>query len=232
MQTCKELKDTVESPKTKDYWTRVAAHLVWRNDISEIEESRFLNLFYINEGYAAAMDKVIIMIKKAVHTRATFGYDKCFNDDNDDADADETEMVLDARKLKCIKYWSLHVNTNLEFQTRMKLLEHVGTSHNTHKMTAHDCLTTDMKEIAKYLVMQSLVSQSPNHDPVTAARLRKWARDFADLPGISNETKAELMKDLRSCMMHRWEGNKMLKVSRGKIQEILGSLFDEAIEYY
>jgi len=60
MQTCKELKDTVESPKTKDYWTRVAAHLVWRNDISEIEESRFLNLFYINEGYAAAMDKVII----------------------------------------------------------------------------------------------------------------------------------------------------------------------------
>ena len=227
MQTCKQLKDLVDGSKNKDYWTRVAAHLVWRNSVDRIEESRFLNLHFIDEGYAAAMDKVVSLIKKSVKSRATVGHDD-WNQDEIEKENEEVEPVTNAYRIRSIKYWSPYMDATLEMQTRMKLLENLGTPYDTYKLSASDCLISDMKQIAKHQVTKMLESKSPNHDQVTAAELRKWVREFAEMPlGISNQAKAKLISDLRSCMMHRWDGKKMVKVHRTTLVDILGSLLSE-----
>ena len=160
------------------------------------------------------MDAVVILIKKNVVDRGTIGHDILIHD---------ADTALE--NAKCIKFWAPHMKATLEVQTRMKLLEHLGSEDNYYNFPAHDCLTMEMKEIAQKQVSNLLMNDHPNdHDPIRAAQLRKWARDFADLPGLSNQTKTKLMGDLRACITRRWTGTHLLKVSRSDIVRVLDTL--------
>jgi len=225
MQTCRQAKDAVES--NQEYWTRVAAHLVWRGDVAEIAATRFAALFYIDEGYACAMDKVVRLIQRAVQQRGTVGHGFYFDVSED---TEEEILVADdtTTNRKCIEYWSPYVHETLEVQTRMKLLETPSTNLNVYRLSDEECRTLPMKDIAKSEVMRNLENQFLDEEHTGAAMmLRKWARDFAELEPheiAGQSQKAKLIHDLVMCIVYRWDGAKLLKLRRSAIVQILGAL--------
>ena len=77
----------------KEYWTRVAAHLVFANSLLSLDATRFSFLVYTPEGYYAAMNEVISRINKEVEIFGTIGFELS-SDDNDEMAA-ECKTVIE-----------------------------------------------------------------------------------------------------------------------------------------
>ena len=62
MRTCKRLRDACD--RNQEYWTRVAAHLVWREMVPSIKFSRAETFLYSNDSYFRDMNCSLAHIQR------------------------------------------------------------------------------------------------------------------------------------------------------------------------
>ena len=173
----------------KEYWTRVAAHLVFANSLLSLDATRFSFLVYTPEGYYAAMNEVISRINKEVEIFGTIGFELS-SDDND-------EMAAECKTV--IEYWKPYIHASLEVKTRMQLLDEHNTLGDSCRLTVQQCHGMTMKEIAKTLVMKMVTPREDEQDEKGAKKLREWVREFKALPNLSDDTKSSMMRKLLKC---------------------------------
>jgi len=207
-QTCRRMRAALDD--NAEFWGRVAAHLAW-SESHPLSFTRLEHLVYIDQGYFAAMNEVVVRIHREVTVRATIGLVDMEEDDDDDDD-NPFQFDAEAEKARLIAYWAPFIGASLETTTRAQLWFKILPASSlgftpgdeellrTMLIQAEELQTMPMKAIARRLVRER-VKRWPKPKRNSMRRLHKWARDFAEAPGMPNHVKNNLMWELRLCIL-------------------------------
>ena len=174
-----------------DYWTKMAAHLIWRVKLPSAVTFKHNSLLFAEEGYYAAMKKVVFIIEKEVKIMATIGQPPL-----------DIEQDTPEHRKNTIDYWAQYMESTLEQKARRQILYKNGCDDYRYDLSEEEALTLPMKEIAKRQVINfTALNHNPtdNYDEENAKNLILWARNFASMPGISHQTKRKMALELSSC---------------------------------
>lgn len=187
-----------------EYWTRVAAHLAWREHLPFIKYSQMNLLLYCSD-YARDMAIIAASVHERVVQLASLEDPADLESVNYCDDKVHTYLNL------CRATWAPHVEASLEQKTRLQL--HFLSAHPPPyadfapilpSLREEECMHLPMKALARRLVEHDLqIHLEPqNNNPTTAERklnrlkrMRKWMRDFAQLSSDFEE-KQELIHEL------------------------------------
>ncbi len=192
LQTCKCMN--VFLGANNEYWTRVAAHLVLRNDIVSIgvkpnlcgpwpTESFFINMVNLPRGYKVAMDDFRVLIGEEMARVHDYGY----GDADLERDFNGWQLFADA---------PLDVQVRVGMRTRLEWGEGVG-----YKCMADTLLC--MREIAKMIAVEEA---SWPHQTLGKGFIHghmgmvRFINDLDDDNTISIATKQRLMNGLMQAM--------------------------------
>ena len=202
-QTCRRLRAALDD--NAEFWGRVAAHLAWRES-EPFLFTRLQHLVYMDDGYFAAMNEVITRIHREVALRASIGLVS-------NNESDSLLFDVEAEKARFIAYWAPFVGASLETTTRaqlgfdecppssfMGLAMGEDPQQTMWRNAEEELQTMPMKAIARRLV-RARVKRWPKPKRNNMRRLHRWARDFAEAPGMSNYRKNHLMWELRLCIL-------------------------------
>ena len=207
MQTCHRLRGVCD--RNQEYWTRVAAHLVWREMVPAVKFSRAEHFLY-GECYFRDMNAALVHIQRHIEDIVENRFEQL---EFWAMDREESIMPYYA---SMAPVWRAHLHDPWEAKVRVQLerfLKDDGLQkHMFGYMTSTPIMiptfeTEPMKRVAELITLHH-VQQWPKReansqirDDARGKKLRDWARRFAALPGLSDHEKGELMTGLLTCTM-------------------------------
>lgn len=192
LQTCKYMNMMLGT--NNEYWTRVAAHLVWRDqtecinnyDNFTIHSDRFRNRLYdmvnLPHGYKFAMDEFIVIIRKEMAS--------------DEHDFDDDEDGKDPFK------WKACADAPLDVKVRVGMKTFIAWGQGCGYATEADTLLP-MREIARKIAVETASWMREGKSGRAKERhmgMVRYINEMDDDNTIPISTKQRLMRGLVNAM--------------------------------